>query len=462
MLIIPHTADLNLARQPWATWAVAVLCLLIHIAQENSRDEVMVAAMGYCSDVFSDPVATDAVAWDNADECAWEMADLRSLPDPGLFIKHPENASKLFPSLEPEEIDKYFETLNTHYPSFALIAPPSLDARLMYDPTVPNPWRMITSALAHADWWHVIGNIIFFVAFAPLLELMAGRVRFISIMLLVTVVVHLTYSMTIACGGWPAPSLGLSGVVFGMTGLAAYVAPRVRIRTFIWFFFYVRNHSIPAWVLAGWFVGWNIWDMLTDDGYSGINFVAHVSGAFAGFFAGWLLMQKERKEYAEAIDEEIENQREKRADVLGTHTHSNIGNYRRIIEQKQMQAAEAEYESQMEDVYFSIKSGNDSTAILKLLEEYDLWSESPEVYEEVFNRMQQWGASRTLFCIGRLVIHLYAQKGLTAKAQLIASQCLALDPSFVLANLLDLGNMFRGSASVEAQDMARQLKLNVV
>lgn len=459
MMIIPHTPDLNFSSKPWVTWAVVMLSLLIYIAQENSNRAVSGAAKDYCNAVFANPLSTDIEIWNSDDECTLTLANLRSLPNPELFLIPPKDAEKYFNNAEPEEIARYFELLRSQYHTFLQTAPPSLDANLMYDPTVPNPWRMITSALAHADWWHVIGNIIFFVAFAPLLELMAGRLRFIAILLFITVVGGLTDSIIFALGGSFSPSLGLSGVVFGMIGLLAYVAPRVRIRTFIWFFLYVKNHSIPAWALATWYVGWNIWDMLTDDGNSGISFVAHVSGALAGYFAGWYLMQEQRKNYAEEINEEIQSQREKRSDILRT-TPGNVGNYRRIIEQKQMQAAESEYESKMEDLYLMVKSENDSTAILTLLDEYDLWSTSPEVYEEIFNRMKKWGENRTLFCIGRLVIHLYARKGSTAKAQFVASQCLMMDSNFVLADSLDLGNMFSGSASVEAKNLARQLKLN--
>ncbi len=331
----------------------------------------------------------------------------------------------------------------------------------MYDPTVPNPWRMVTAALAHADWWHVIGNLIFFIAFAPVLELMAGRVRFAVILLIITTIVHITYSMTVVFSGWPAPTLGLSGVVFGMIGLAAYVAPRMRIRTLIWFFIYIRNHSIPAWILAAWYVSWNIWDMLMKTGYGGTNFIAHVSGAFAGYLIGMLLMQEQRDEYRDEIDEEAVYQREKRSGLPGINT-KDLGNYKKITERKQMQAANEQYESRMEAIYNSVSSENDSTAIMLLLKDYELWAESSEVYEEIFNRMHQWGNSRALMCIGRLAIHLNAKRGYTARAQQIASKCLDLDSKFILADRLDLGNMFQGSTDAQGQILAQRLHENSV
>lgn len=112
-------------------------------------------------------------------------------------------------------------------------------------------------------------------------------------------------------------------------------------------------------------------------------------------------------------------------------------------------------------VYLSVKSENDSDAVMILLEDYELWAESPEVYEEIFHRMQQWGASRALFCVGRLVIHLYAQKGQTAKAQFIASECLALNPNFVLADKLDMVNMFQNITDEQVHRLSQQLKPNL-
>jgi len=462
MLIIPHTADVNLARKPWVTLSVVALSLLIYIAQENNRNTVLSAADTYCKEIFSDPATAYEIAWNNANECVWELAELRSLPDPELFIKRPDNASKLFPSLESEEIDKYYETLNIHYPSFALIAPLSLDARLMYDPTVPNPWRMITSALAHASWWHVIGNLIFFIAFAPILELIAGRIRFVAILLLITVADSLAYTVAVSLGGTPFPTLGLSGVVYGMIGLGAYMVPRMRIRTLVWFFIYVRNHSIPVWIFAASYVGMDFWLLLTKDDYGGTNLVAHVSGAIAGYLAGRILLKEQREDYREMIDDEVEQQRENRSDLLGMNGSSNRGDYRRMTEQRQMREAEEGYESRMEDVYSSVRSENDSTAIMLLLLDYDLWVENLEVYEEIYRRMQPWGKSRALLCIGRLLIHLYARKGKTARAQVIAEECLALDPKFALADKADLGNMFQNIYDTQGHLLADNLSKNSV
>ncbi len=134
MLIIPHSPDSDLARQPWITWAIVVLSLLIYIAQESSRGEVLSSAATYCDKVFSDPVEANNVAWNNPEECASDLANLHSLPDPEYIIDRSEKEPRFFSGWQPEQIDSYFETLRKHYPAFALISPPSLDAKL----TNPN------------------------------------------------------------------------------------------------------------------------------------------------------------------------------------------------------------------------------------------------------------------------------------------------------------------------------------
>lgn len=58
-----------------------------------------------------------------------------------------------------------------------------LNEEFWYQPTSWNPIAMITSSLAHADWFHLLGNLVFFLAFAPALETLIGsKIRYIWIM----------------------------------------------------------------------------------------------------------------------------------------------------------------------------------------------------------------------------------------------------------------------------------------
>ena len=59
---------------------------------------------------------------------------------------------------------------------------------LIYHPTTWNPLKMVSSSLAHADFAHIFGNMVFYLAFAPALELLIGsKIRYLWIMLFITI-----------------------------------------------------------------------------------------------------------------------------------------------------------------------------------------------------------------------------------------------------------------------------------
>jgi membrane associated rhomboid family serine protease len=107
---------------------------------------------------------------------------------------------------------------------------------LVYYPDSWNPLKMVTASLAHAGFWHLFGNLLFFMAFAPALEVLLGSsLRYIGIMLFVALVSGISYSLwTVITGAEVIPTLGFSGVVMGMIGLSAHLMPHARVRVFCW------------------------------------------------------------------------------------------------------------------------------------------------------------------------------------------------------------------------------------
>ena len=72
---------------------------------------------------------------------------------------------------------------------------------LAYFPQSWNPVKMISSAFAHGSWFHLIGNMIFYLAFAPALEALIGsKLRYLGIMLAVSLVVSICYSISTLAG----------------------------------------------------------------------------------------------------------------------------------------------------------------------------------------------------------------------------------------------------------------------
>ncbi|MCP3689701.1 MAG: rhomboid family intramembrane serine protease, partial [Gammaproteobacteria bacterium] len=135
---------------------------------------------------------------------------------------------------------------------------------LWYVPQSWNPLTMVTSSLAHANWLHLLGNLAFFLAFAPALEALIGnRLRHLWIMLFISLVVGISYSASfLISNSEPLPTLGLSGVVTGMIGLSAYLMPHARIRVFCWVIIFWKIIYIPAWILAAIYIGLDGWVMI--------------------------------------------------------------------------------------------------------------------------------------------------------------------------------------------------------
>jgi membrane associated rhomboid family serine protease len=84
--------------------------------------------------------------------------------------------------------------------------------------------------------------------------------------------------------------------------LFAYFLPRVKIRCFFWLIVFYRRIGIPAWLLAAWFVGWDVYSQLTGEGDARINLVAHLSGAALGLLLGITLFRAKRHWAQELVE----------------------------------------------------------------------------------------------------------------------------------------------------------------
>ncbi len=82
----------------------------------------------------------------------------------------------------------------------------------------------------------------------------------------------------------------------GMMALFTFFLPRGNIRCLLWIIVLIRTIAVPAWLLAAWYIGWDVYALFHDAEQSGINVVAHVSGAALGYLAGVAFFRKRRAE----------------------------------------------------------------------------------------------------------------------------------------------------------------------
>ena len=91
-------------------------------------------------------------------------------------------------------------------------------------------------------------------------------------------------------------TLGLSGVVMGMMGAFAYLLPSGKIRCYYWFVVIFGSIAIPAWAIAIWYIGGDIYKLFTAESHGVVNVMAHVTGGVAGYLFGVIFLRSVRWE----------------------------------------------------------------------------------------------------------------------------------------------------------------------
>ena len=297
MLFFPYQVDLDLPRYPFLTILICIACIIIYADQHRSHYSDLKSAEVFCGQkherAFS--ISLKNIAGNNnTSACENVLLNIHYSNQSDKKILDIAKNAKAFSSLNKEQSERrIIKILEEKYALFNKHIQPSLTKKLMYYPDTYDISTMISSAFAHADIFHLLGNLIFFFAFAAAIEMALGYLIFPVTIILLAIGTNLTYALTISPDN-ALPTLGLSGVVMGMIGLFTYLMPLAKIRCFFWFLVIFKRFYIPAWILAVWYVGWDIYNLTSSDESSNVNFIAHISGAFIGYAFGFLILRKEK------------------------------------------------------------------------------------------------------------------------------------------------------------------------
>ena len=447
--MLPHSVDLRLNRKPYITYLVTILCVIVFYYQVDNRKTLDDDLVQYCESInkpYSDERRLELLAT-SPTQCKRILAYLHERKEHGAFEKIKPRLDEYFDRyISQEETEDILHHFNQHLDKFRETAPASFDGKLMHFPDELNPIPMITSSLAHGGFFHIFFNLIFFLAFAPAVEVIVGnKLKYLGILLLISLIICWAYAFSVfIMNDDPIPSLGLSGVVMGVIGMSGYLMPRARIKVLMGWGVFLKNIYIPAWMLAAWYIGWDTWNMMTLDDNGGVNLVSHVSGGIGGYLIGLFWLKNTKREIQDELDDEIEYMRQER---IGSNTFTNYsGGRRELIDRQRTKQAKRDYDAYLAELYRYVQTDRDSDAVVLLLRDYDVYRGSYEIYDELFQRMKDWGESRTLLCLGRLLINVLLEKRFYARALMIAEQCQAVSEEFLLAdpeNVLLLASMAR-------------------
>lgn len=293
MIFFPYRVDMELRRLPLVTLAVCIICVYVFLQQLHSYAQYQNAITTFCNqqlDKKTRVILRQLTEQQGNPPCADIFLAIRESDNPEIAIQTLVSQAaplNLFKSRE-EELEYMLKGLRDAYHRFERNVPANLTDELQFNPTELKIKRMVTAVFSHGGWAHLIFNLVFFYAFAASVEVIVGSLVFSLIIVTMAVTTGLAYSLSVA--GTPetaVPTIGLSGVVMGMMALLAVLAPKIKIRCFFWFLLLVRFFRLPALLLASWYVGWDIYHLMTQQS-ANINFVAHVSGAGSGIIIGML------------------------------------------------------------------------------------------------------------------------------------------------------------------------------
>jgi membrane associated rhomboid family serine protease len=165
---------------------------------------------------------------------------------------------------------------------------------LSYSPATFNVGTMFTSVFAHADLWHLLGNLFFFYSFARTIETQLSMLGFLFAFVLFVFATNIAFSLTATSG---IPTVGLSGVVWGFMGIFLLRYPTESIECFVWYLIiFWRTIEVPALLFILAFLAFDVVAFRALEN-SEVNYVAHFSGFAAGAFfrlAFWRLFTTEK------------------------------------------------------------------------------------------------------------------------------------------------------------------------
>ena len=159
-------------------------------------------------------------------------------------------------------------------------------------------YTLVTSMFMHANWLHLLGNMLFLYIFGDNVEDIFGHVGYLVFYILCGLAAAFSHIMSLYLGlTYPADFsvgvVGASGAISGVLGAYFVLYPKAKILTWVAYFIL----PIPAVIFLGfWFLMQWLYGLF--DIYSEVAYWAHIGGFIAGMILA-LAFGLERKKARE-------------------------------------------------------------------------------------------------------------------------------------------------------------------
>ena len=303
MLVLPYKADIDLFRFPFLTVLVCVVCAIVFYMQSTSYSESIQYTNEYCElrgdrlfHIALKKAYSEDYSLDDHENCVRFLIETHNAEDPEGHIDQLVSKSARMSGQSKRKSRKIVSyQLNKKYDSYEIYAVDSFTNSISYKPESWNIYNMFSYVFAHADIFHIVGNLFFFFAFSATVEIILGLRLYTLSFAVISLGTAILYSVYTMGSPNPLPTVGLSGVVYGMMGLFVYFTPWINIRFFAWIIIMFFRFSIPAWIIVGIYFSIDTYNLVNSEELGGVNLVAHVSGGLIGYFMGMLFFRGKKR-----------------------------------------------------------------------------------------------------------------------------------------------------------------------
>ena len=134
-----------------------------------------------------------------------------------------------------------------------------------------------------------------------------------------------------------------------------------------------------------------------------------------------------------------------------------FGKKKKIKEQQTQRMSGREYDRFMGRVYKMVGCHRDSDAVFLLMDEFDYMQTWTHEFEALYKHIEQWGPSRTLLCLGRLIIYKLDREKHHGRVLTYIEKCQNMSPRFVLPELSRVTFYARQAIEAGKLDVAKNL-----
>lgn len=138
----------------------------------------------------------------------------------------------------------------------------------------------LSALFLHADWLHLVGNLVFLWLFGLATERVIGSARFASIFILCGLLANLLAAWRLAESA--SPIVGSSGAVAAVIGAYIILFPTARIGVMVPLGLYIQFIKVPALALIAFWFGFHVLYGVVGSALVNVAWGAHIAGFMLG------------------------------------------------------------------------------------------------------------------------------------------------------------------------------------